>query len=255
MLTFSCSSDDNATSNPDQEPEPTTATFIKSVKVNSPDSDGQDNIYTITFDYDDEKNVTKLIYSESAYADLTYVNGNIDKMIYYENGTQESRSAFKYQNGKVAYGLIADGPEDIDSERVEFTYNADGKLSKRKYCGTPAGCESINMSTYSDYIYSGNNISNETEKTYSWTAEINYQYDNYKNPFKNYSENFKIVMNHLFSFPLSENNIISQSTRINNSTNTVTYTLTYNEEGFPETMKGTRDGKLYVSYEYEYTEL
>lgn len=256
ILMMSCSSDDNSSSNPIEEPEPTTATFIKSVTVNSPDSDGMDNIRTILFEYDEDKKVKKMVHSDNSYDEFEYLNDKIDKWKFFNSsGTLEGVSTFTYQNdGKVQYGLIAEDGGEINSERIEFSYNSNNQLTKWVNCGVPGGCESTTMFTSDSFEYSGNNISKVIEGGF-WQGEITHQYDTKPNPFKNYDFNFKTIIIKSFALPVNENNII-KSIRTEPFEDTINYVVTYYENGFPKTMIGTKsNGNLYVSYDYEYVEL
>lgn len=256
ILMMSCSSDDNASSNPDQEPEPTTTTFIKSVKVNSPGSDGLDNMRTIAFEYNEDKTVKKFLYSDNAYDEFEYLNGNVNKWKSYSaNGNLQGVSSINYNSdGKVAYSLIANDGSDVNSQRVEYSYNVSGKLEKLKGCGVPGGCGSTTMYNSDSLIYTGNNVSKVFEGGF-WTGEVSHQYDDKPNPFKNYDVNFRRIIFKSFALPINENNIV-KSIRTEPSDDTINYVLTYYENGFPKTVVGTRsNGNLYVSYEYEYVEL
>lgn len=251
MLTFSCSSDDDSTTN---NPDPgETKMFVKKVtNISLADSEGNTDTYIAEFEYNDENKLSRII-SGNGYTQLEYLNGKLASYTNYTDEVENSSGELIYIGEKLSHVLADDSGHIF---RIDYTYSNDGKLKKFQQCSGTEPC--TNNNSYTELTFENHNVTKEVRSSMvfgePFITTYNYTYDTQKNPFDNYDEATRIMLKDLINAALSQNNYKTQT---DYSGSLVNYTNTYTEEGFLKKQEGRYDsnGGLYVSFEYEYIEL
>lgn len=238
----SCSSDDDSNNNSSN------VTLIKKIILTSDDE--EDDSYwnnTITFTY----NGTKLVESieDDNYKTVyTYTGDLITKIEYFDGTVLDEYELFSYNsNGKlVEYRSIGD-----DSEiKFTYAYNANGTVSVNEYQGE-VGNPTLLPGSSSTYTFTDGELTAIDDSVYV--------YEDKNNPFMNVT-GFKEIMLPEFAddymIAFGRNKMMTSNYDINNTTEGIFATHTYNSNNFPTSSVinanffGSFTGTVNVQYFY-----
>ncbi|MDV2445986.1 hypothetical protein CMU93_00540 [Elizabethkingia anophelis] len=228
-------------------------TMVSKVIYTSFENPSSPKTVTDIFTYDANGNMVKMNgINSDGYSVFEYsADKKINKIIHYDkdNKTIRLTDIFTYQ-GEVLIKYLADYEDKTSNRLIEYTYDNNGNLKTSTICEGPP-CTSTHKTTFS---YNGGNIQSLTNQSTggSYISTTQYTYDNKSNPFINMNKYLRILLSGRYL--MNANNEIT--IRDNYSNGQISYTVNYNNEGFPTKILGKDEkNNNWVQYEYEYIKL
>lgn len=246
-LFSSCSSED--TNTPEQK------LLLHKITTVYYDNPTQPETVVQTLEYNNQGELIKTHSGERATT-FEYNNGKPVKANYY-NAAQELEyyTVFSY-TGDLLTGIKAVYTNPNLNRTSKYTYNSNGQLTSSTLCQT----EDCSHPDTVSYTYNGDNISTETSViggTISYSYKSDFSYDDRPNPYTHINRYLKIMMERAYT--LSKNNYTTDRVSFKNSdgswnqSQTTTYSIQYNNAGFPVQVTGKEaNGSPSVQYSYEY---
>jgi hypothetical protein len=234
LVLTSCSSDDNASSEP-------TATIL--LKKTSYVTSGES--YTVDFTYSGNKIVSNV----DNYGDkttFTYTGELITKIVDTDNkGVVDQATEFTYTNGKLTSEISLETGDDY-KYKTKYVHNADGTISFEEFRVSVATGKEEEYGYVGKYTFKNGNLVKKEKSYYGTNSFTTYEYDANNHPFKNVL-NFNLLISDEESYV---NNIVKIT--YSNATEVYTNTYKYNANGFPTEQKsfynGAPDGTSTFTY-------
>lgn len=237
LVLASCSGDDDSASTQD----PTSILVKKMVETT------EDGTLTTVYSYDGNK-LIEASDSDGYKIVYTYTGDLITKITEYdENDAVSQKNTFTYNaQGQLVEDLME---ETIYKWRYNYTHNANGTISVKKY----EGALNTNVFTLTS---EGTIYDNKVEDTSPYGNSLfTFTYDNKNNPFVNVTGGAKIAFIGDVAATNYRNNVLSETYTSGDSTPSIsTITYTYNEANFPVTSvsdEESSEGATTTQYFYE----
>jgi hypothetical protein len=150
-------------------------------------------VFYYIYDRDANNRIISMRDSTKAYEYKTNLiygsNGKVEKAVYFQQGNIASSTEFTYNSdGRISKRKIRSGTQSVDENYNVYVYDAVGHLV------TDSAYSTVNNSTFnlemvSNFKYTGENITEAEEYTLTngslaLHTRIKYEYDNQINPFK-----------------------------------------------------------------------
>src|SRR5690606_7069032 len=206
LITLGCNSDDDTQSNNEAENPVQTENVLLKKLTNTAlmDSDGSTETYVVEFEYNSENKLSKII-RQDGYTEFEYQNGKIANYTNYSEGGNNSSGELIYEGDKLTHTIANDSGYIF---RIDYIYSNDGKLQKTKQCSGTEPCPDTN--SYTEYTFQNDNITQEIRSSAyfgePWLTTYSYTFDDKKNPFLNYDEPTRILLNDIANSALNKNN-------------------------------------------------
>ncbi|MBP2616527.1 hypothetical protein [Chryseobacterium jejuense] len=251
----SCSGNDED----DTPNNPESQIFLSKVTTVNYTNPSNPNTSVVTFDYNSQKQLIKVLSQGRATSFEYDINGKLSKTNYYNtDGTIAYYTTWSYNENQLTT-IKSIYPDSNNNTTKAYTYN-NGKVTSTSLCF------SLNCTTpsTSSYTYIGDNVSTEIIFSDniggSSTIKREFSYDNKVNPYSLTNTYFRTYL--AGTQFLSQNNYTSEKISSKDSAGNwvqiqnITYEIQYNNAQLPSKVIGKdANGNTFIEYNYEYITL
>lgn len=211
------------------ETESYTYSYIGSKLISYTDQDGS----VTTLEYNADNTISKLV-GDGTVSDFKYSGGNVSEIITTQEGVGTITSTYTFSGGKLT--------------KVESIHNYTSPVSMKTYISTEYQYAGVNVSQ--SVIKSGIYNTSGTLVMNPDTQTISYTYDNKKSPYLLLPKGYILMLSGLGpqgGAYLSVNNFETVTIAEGTSSEDLTFSHTYDKDGYPLTSKADDQ---YINYTY-----